>query len=581
MIGMYMRFGGTLVLAFGLVLVAGMAGAENAPTKRLSLFFPIDKNNIQILPQRFEYELIDKDQFRVGNAYFDARHFRFQVKRKGGEYSFTVQWPAALLSGGEISIRDNIGKAIWIQPIDRSMIKFQRSVSENGTPVVLARLEGQAFPAKTFSALRFVPYFRTCIQKADPPTRVSLCSKDFFMRRTKKKTEILTRDSLSKETFVNINGNNVDPRGLVFLQGYSDPISLRVLLLSGATIDIDTRMKKVDFRDLSVSENGESLMIWAAGAEPTAGQKVRRMEDGSWKTVINLDRPTIYLKGDGDIPMRQEFIVQGDLRDQTLSLESLHEIPSKTYSSPLTVALKKNPQLSLVAEMDSEIEERDGETVNWRLLNLTDWTKNRRLLKVVSGERHFTAAWDVEKFPPWHFRIGAYYPVAGDLMFRRWFNNFRLGLGFEYRYIQDNYRSDDKSSSRLRVPIFWTMKPMIQFQETGWGLQVIPEQRQFGKEAASGVALGAFSYRKVPEGWYLGEWNLSELEVFTFSVGSEVKYENAFALRSHFYYRITQSQFWYWGLEYGQGRLSATAGGVSATATVGRADFTAGFSYLF
>lgn len=568
-----------LWLAFCLALPQSIA-SEGTRTTRLSLFFPIDKNNIQILPQRFEYELIDKDRFRVGNAVFDARNFSFQVSTPSrNKYKFSARWPSALLNNGEISIRDNIGKSIWTQSIDHDKVRFQKVTAENGAISQIAVMDPENMPAEVFNSLKYVPYFRTCVQKIDPPVRISLCSKDFYIRTVKGKMSIQTRDSLQPESFVNINGNNVDPRGLIFLQNQNQVLALRVLLLSGATLDVDTRLKAVDFRDLSVNEDGDKLMIWAAGTEPTAFQKVNRMDDGSWKTEVDINRPILYLKGEGDIPMKQEFITKGQVRGQKASIESVGDIPTETYSSSVTIYLKKNAEIALSpADNLSTIADDDRGSQRWQLLRLTDWTKNRRLLNVATGDQKFTAAWDVEKYPAWELRIGAAFPTAGEIHLAKWFNGFHFGTALDYKYILTPYRTDDGNTSRARLKLFYSFDKTIQYKNSGWGIFLAPEYRQWGNITTSGGALGLFANRIVPPSWkYFGQWNQSELDLYTMGSGSP-SYSNALALRTAFNYQISESQYWFWNMEYGRGNLTDENG---TSSSLSRLEVGLGFSYLF
>lgn len=569
-------------LAFCLAFANSAFAADPTPSNRLTLFFPIDKNNIQILPQRFEYELIDKDQFRVGNAFFDARNFKFQIGKSGRDYQFSLHWPAGLLGTGEISIRDNVGKSVWTMPIDRDVVKFRQLTSDTNIASMVGHLANGILPAKIYNQLKYVPYFRLCVQKIDPPVRVSLCSKDFFIKPDKTKIDIQTRDSLREESYVNINGNNVDPRGLIFLQNYTDILALRVLLLSGATLDLDTRMKKVDFRDLSISEDGKSLQIWAAGAEPTSTSKVLRVEDGSWKTEVNYERPILYLRGEGDIPMKQEFITQGAVREQRLNIEAMAPPPTVTYSSSVTITLKKLPNGTLMpADNLSTLDDLGKETVDWNLNELANWNKNRRLLKVSQGEQTFTAAWDIEKYPPWEFRISGSLPTAGMLGFRRWFNNFRLGMGFDYKYILAPFRSSDGNSSRLRLPIYFNWRKSIAFNDSAWGIMLNPEQRGWGNTSTTGAAFGLYFHSQVPQSWkYFGEWNHTEIDFMGIGQGDST-FKGQMGLRSQFLYKISKNQYWHWGLEYTRGTLADGATAPATETAISRPEIEVGFGYLF
>ena len=50
-----------------------------AAEKGQPLLFPARKNNVQILPQKFEYSLRDAYRFLLGNRIIDTSHFEFKV----------------------------------------------------------------------------------------------------------------------------------------------------------------------------------------------------------------------------------------------------------------------------------------------------------------------------------------------------------------------------------------------------------------------------------------------------------------------------------------------------------------------
>lgn len=548
-----------VILLFSGILAQANDGAK-APS--YSLFFPFEKNNVQILPQRFEYELLDKDQFRIGNALFDARLFEFEVNpKKDGNHKLLVRWPATLLTNGEITIRDNIGKAIWVFPVAKSTTRLQRKQQGTGT-ILTAQVEGDLLPPRIFDQLQYMPYFRVCIQKADQLTRIAICSKDFYFPRVSKKDspkgkEIQSRDSDRKESFVNINGNKVDPVGLIFLQGVSSVISLRVLLLSGAQIEVDTRLKKVDFRDMYMSEDGERLVVSAFGAEPVAGQKVSRREDGSWQTELNINRPVIYLKGEGDIPMKQEFVTEGNIRRQLLKVESLDPLPRFTYSDRVHVRLKKSPtyKLSTPDEL-SKLEDRDAETMEWTLLNLTDGVRNRRLVRLNQGEEYFMAAWEVERHLPWHVKASLGLPFMARVHFERWFDNQHLSLGGDFEHNFTGSKANDKSAQRLRGLLYWSIPKHINMKDLGWGVVLAPQAFTFDTVKTQSVQAGLFYRAPTPAKIkFLGDYFHFESELFGAGMGDPTL-TNSMMFRTEFIYRIEGSRYWFWGLEARQGRLS-------------------------
>lgn len=547
------------------------------PNTELSLFFPIDKTNVKILPQRFEYELVDKDKFRVGNVLFDARLFEFRVGRGESEEKFRLKlkWPAGLLAEGEISIRDNIGKAIWIHPIDKQTVKFrQRKV--DGINQNLAELEGDVLPESVFRGLQFVPYFQICVQKAELPTRISLCSKDFFVQVAKGRLEIRTRDSLRQESFVNINGTKVDPQGVIFLTSMSDVISMRVLLLSGATLDVDTRMKEVEFRDIASNDARGRLMLTGYGAEPAAGHRFVKLADGSWRTEIALSRPVVYLRGEGDIPMRQEFVIDGAVRDQSMRVDVIDRLPISTYASSVTIDLKKNPSMKIEAGDENGQIEDNEDRLSWTLLNLSDANKNRRFLTVQQDGRKFSAAWDIVRHPRWDFTAALALPFDARLHLRGWMSNQNLGFGLDYQQFISEWKKDVGPTSRARLPIYYSIPDHYNFLDNAWGLMLAPEQYSFKTGSTMGLQIGGFSQLKMPYR-LLGTWNQTELGVFTVGLGSEPKIASEIFLRTEFLYPHGGRRFYFWGLEIGQ--LKAESAGISESFS--RVELQGGLKWQF
>lgn len=550
----------------------------NIPTA-LALFFPIEKNNIKILPQRFEYELINKDQFRIGNIVFDARLFDFRVSKGEADDKFNIKlrWPAGLLSEGEISIRDNIGKAIWIHPIEKEAVKFKRTVIDKKR-MVNALLEGEILPESVFRSLQFVPYFQVCIQKTELPTRISLCSKDFFVQATKGRLEIRSRDSLRQESFVNINGTKVDNQGVIFLQSLSDVISMRVLLLSGSTIDVDTRMKEVEFRDISANQGKTRLLISGFGAEPSRSHKTIGLADGSWRTEISLARPVIYLRGEGDIPMRQEFILEGPVRDQTTKIETVGNLPISTYASKVEIEIRKSKNLKLRSgDSLSEITEHEG-TITWTLKELSDGARNRRFLTVNNQEgQKYIAAWDVVRHPRWDLTAQLGLPFLAHFNLRGWMENQRLGFGLDYEQFITEWKRDIGPTSRLRLPIYISLLKHYNFQDSTYGLLMTPTSYTGKGFSTMGVSFGGFAQLKMNTWKYLGNWSTHELTFFHTGLGGETKLSSEIHLRSEFLYDDGNRRFKTLGLELTQ----ATVTKDSTSEKLSQLAIFAGYKWLF
>jgi hypothetical protein len=379
--------------------------ASAAPEGRPELFFPLEQNHVKILPQRFEYELIDKDRFRVGDVLINAREIGFQlipVDAHKNRYKIRFQWPAGLLQQGEIAIKDNSGKALWIKSIDSHQIQLRspRDLPGPGAHLrsQLATYESTGDVFEVLTQLKQVPFFRFCIHREEPLTRIYLCSKDLYIKADDSQFRILARDSYRPSSFVEINGRAVGGNGIVFLNAPSEYIYLRTLLLSGANLELETRMKPVEFKDIALDADGRTLRVRAEGAEPVDPSQVKKISDSEWETSLRLDRPFTYLKGEGDLPLRQEFLITGPVRKDTLHVYVTSKPQTETYSSHVTLGLQTLAENSLSPyDRRTTLNKLSESDYEWTLSDLEKNSANRRYLKVTSPEGVFVGAYDVHR----------------------------------------------------------------------------------------------------------------------------------------------------------------------------------------
>jgi hypothetical protein len=379
-----------------LVLGSGTAAAQSS----MELFFPIQKSNVQILPQRFEYQLLSKDQLRLGNILIDARQIAFQIHPGDGKGKSKLRfnWPAGLLDRGEIVIKDNSGKGIWFQKINPDKVE----ISEDETQ---ASLETVSEAAQLLSVLSLYPFFRFCVQREENRTKTFLCSKDLFLRKVKNKYFVQQRDSYRPQSFVEINGQAVGDQGMIFLNSPSEPLSFRTLLLSGATLEIETRMKKINFKDVYLSDDEQSLIVRAQGTKPVDPSLVEAVPGGGideWQARLEVERPSTYLKSEGDLPLRQEFLIQGNVRKSLVKVQILRGQQNPIFKEEHELKLKPTEGLELEnADKKSRLSPSGEGTYAWTLFDLKRNENNRRYIKVKAGEDTYFAAYDLERWAAW------------------------------------------------------------------------------------------------------------------------------------------------------------------------------------
>lgn len=414
----------TLTLFLSLWPCLGSAASE--------LFFPLEKNNIQALPLRFEYQLVDKDNFRLGDVMLNADQFKFELIKsspRSRSYRAIFQFPSSIIESGELAIKDSGGKAIFSQRFSSQQLRIKKSQDQNLRNST-ATIELPLNVTELVQKLRFYAFFKLCVAREEKFTKVYLCSKELFIKSDKDQLSVHSRDSLRPESFVEINGRTVGNQGVIFLNDPQETLSLRTLLLSGASFEIETKMKRVDFADVTMSEDNSKLIVRANGANPVNEDLIKRLGPDAWSVEISPERPYLYLRAEGDIPMRQEFIITGKVRTDSLRIGVLGEAPTSTFSSTATLRLKPSlPSQLLATDGKTEVQKYGDSEAIWKLLDLEVRRPNRRFLSVQTEQGKFVAAYDITRLPSNEIHLLSGYPFWAELIARKTFSeqwNFYL-----------------------------------------------------------------------------------------------------------------------------------------------------------
>lgn len=405
-----------------------------AQTLGQPLFFPADKNKIQILPQRFEYTLMDTEKIKLGDILIDASLIRFDVikLKKTDNYALKFYWPAALLVEGEIIILDNNGKVILSIPLEKKKIEII-NVENSENPELrshLAQLISPPLDPELFESIKYMPYLKFCVSQRQGTTRVDLCSKELFLSSVKGQMTIKSRSSLRPQSKVSINGKDVGEQGMIFLNDTSQTIAFKAEVQSGATLEVETRKKEVDFQDVTMSEDQKNLIFEAAGAEPVIENQVERTGEGRWKTKVPVDRPVIYLKGEGGIPLRQEFFVRGTPPPSRFRIYAEPQAKIKTYSSQVKI----NGQFTDGVQIKNATKENSLRLVgkkeySWTLNQLKTGENNRSYIQMTTPAGSWIAGYDIYRGYSSSIAVHADYLEpwsrgSGQLAFKYWFENF-------------------------------------------------------------------------------------------------------------------------------------------------------------
>jgi hypothetical protein len=535
---------------FIFLLTSNLARAQNR------LFFPIEKSHIRSLPQQFEYQIIDADHFRVGDLMIDSNKIDFRLSLSTEkELMALFRWPSALVSAGEIVLQDNVGKSLWKKNISSANARFnKRKADFNGNQKVRldeGLIQIKDFPREIVRTLHNYPFFRFCIHQTDEKTQIYLCSKDLYFSNKKQPLLISSRNSLKIEPLVEINGRIVGPRGIVFLQKPTEILSMHALLSSGTSLDIDTRMGPVDLRDVFETKD-HRVVIEASGAEPAEDERIVSRKDGSWKTELQRDIPAIYLKGEGGIPMRQEFSIDGAIRPESLQIEVLAPKELSTYSSEQKIILRA-PAGTRVApyEKESSVTPLSQDRWAWTVTNLKLDDKSRRFLRITTDEKQpegFIGGLDIYRSRRNQLVANlGFYPLAGQLQYIHWVD---ATWGYDLHYfgfIQKN--GTESGFQSVGANVQYRLTPSLVTQEPSSSLSAGVDDLIIDSGSFPALAAGA-SFKLSAPNFLKQYFDHAFLNVRLPFLSLSSSYATGFSFNSQY---MLQKRFTQWDMGMGVG----------------------------
>lgn len=461
--------------------------------------FPAEKNKVQIFPQSFEYLLVNQKSFQIGDTMIDTDNFKLSVRttKDKERIRFFFEWPADFIREGELLLQDTAGKNIWSEKINSQRVKIDSNLKkpapEGIKPVrsSSSNLLSNTLDSDLVDKLKSLAYFKFCIRFEENGTRIYLCSSDFFLNQTSNGLIVQKHDALQKESFVEINGKVVDPQGLIFLSEVTDNISLRVLLESGSRIEVDTHRREVKFKDFTLAEDEKSIIVKAEGAQPANRIQVLSEESDSWRAKINLDRPILYLKGEGNIPLKQEFVVEGKLRKESDQIQVKSKANKKTYSSQETLELKATKDLKIFNKEKKSVLTKNYQ---WTLLDLEKGALNTRYLDVDSKEGRFVGSFDVYRGYPYELSARLMLPLFIQTQATL---NLDINNSFQASYQRLlNASSSDNDFSTLEASYSFNFKPGIRQLDPIWGGGFFANQLQLGTNTTTLLGLNLHASMK-------------------------------------------------------------------------------------
>ena len=548
----------------------------------IPLQFQADKNNIQILPQRFEYNLVDEDHIRIGDIVIDSTTFGFQISSKieaNGKYRARFIWPAGLLKEGTLTIRDNTGKSIWsatVSPKNTRLLNADTKSAPAGPGAPSATKElvrnhrtefiTNDFEVSRIEDMKYLPFMNFCINRKTVDTEITLCSKELYLN-FQDKLRIVSRAQGRRESFVEINGKSVGRQGIIFLNDEKENIGFRALTQSGAILEVETRMKHVDFRDIALSEDKKDLILTASGAEPVNEDRVLRISDKEWQYDVDAQRPILYLKGEGDIPMRQELYVKGRIPTESVRPYLTAGAHRRVYKSEIKVEVENAPGTQLATTVASqELKKIDDTHALWTINEIPNGQTSRHYLRVSEGNDAFTAAFDI--YREFAFDGGmliSYWNPSGQLYSSAfanwWIENFfgmehpwsRLHWGLRVEQTLNVLQKNTEINLGItHLELLWRSASGFHFVDPTWGLTLPIEIIQASGIGVTSAGIGAFYSAPAPANWQ--KWMKWYDAKFTYLLGGSgsVQLKYAYQLQTLGYYHVDHRLSWNYGLGLAQ-----------------------------
>jgi hypothetical protein len=414
--------------------------------------FPIERNNVKALPIRFEYQLMDKDTLKIGNVDLDTQLLQLTMvsgDSSEGPQKLRFQWPAGLLTDGSFHIRDSSGKSIWTETIQPSEVMIE---DQSGKKV--GRFETGNRLAELMIELRKIPFFKFCLTKEEDQARSYICSKDLYIKPKSKPLQIAFRDSFRQDSYIEINGQIVEPQGVIVLNNKKDFLSMRALLLSGATFEIESKQPNFEFVDFSINEKNQKYLISVKGALPVENTPATRISADVWQMEVDLERPSVYLLGPAGIPLRQEFLIKGPVKKSNLTIEADQAQYFSTYRRSALLQLKASLPVKIAAlDASSEVQPTEENGFEWILGGLEAGKANRKWIKVSHDNSAFYGSFDVLKERSIVYQFRATYPLGLEAS-ADWLFSEKTHIHVDYKKIFQR-SENERDPSALSLGFFY------------------------------------------------------------------------------------------------------------------------------
>ncbi len=544
---------------FSVLLLPCLVFAKPDLSQLKPLYFQADKNNVQVLPQRFEYALLEDGSIRLGDILIDQSKLNFQISEQANkQYQLTFHWPAGLLREGSLVVKNNVGKAILNQRIDKDFSANQRSESAEYTINI---------STDQVEDMKYSPFMSFCVYRQDFETRIYLCSQELFLSHQSGPLIVKARGENKKTSQVEINGQVVGNQGYVFLNSAREKIYLKAFASSGSSLEIQTRRKDIDLKDVVASDDGKFLLLTASGAKPVDENLVTRVSPTNWQAKLDIARPYIYVNGDGDIPMRQELLVKGALPTEKDRAFIEASASTRTYGSSISLNIYAPKNATPRAlDKNSNVETASLEHIRWNIENIPTEAKVRRYLLLKTDTKQTIASQDIFRGTPYELGLNLNYYNPSSIAysgahFTWWLSvgSLHWGLNLDHQ-MHLTTKTGEAKVDMTTADLLYRFNPGFYMEDETWGTSLSYQSVKAETVSLSIPGVGLFTHQKVSSSWnnWLS-WYQLHLKYFLGSSGSTVKIKQAYAADLIAYRPINSSLSFNYGLGLQQFKFDPAA----------------------
>lgn len=238
---------------------------------------------------------------------------------------------------------------------------------------------------------------------------------------------------------------------------------------------MDTRRIFLDFLDV-IDVDEENFLLTVKGP-PLSPIVYKPLEEGKWSIALKKERPRFYVAGEGKVPLRQEFVVQGPLPTAKHRLHIARESPKRTYASSVEIRGQLG-ELGQLQSLDGSETAVAGRNFSWFLRNIPQGQEKQVFLQIRDEDRVYTATHLISRQDSSRLELllglnsdntRIFAGAEGQIWFESlpfWKNltTQRLGLGFIYN---QDLTGDDRLLL-TELDFFYRLNLGLQFWDPSW-----------------------------------------------------------------------------------------------------------------